>query len=141
METKEKFIKSLIGIYNLDIINYFINFLKGEQAVLFALYIGDEHNPSKISEKLGITKSRMSNIITKLLEKDMIETKSDVLDRRKIVINLKESGRKFIKEKEIEILTIFEIFYLSMGETKIKQLSELLEETTLIMKEVRKWSR
>lgn len=141
METKEKFIKSLIGIYNLDIINYFINFLKGEQAVLFALYIGDEHNPSKISEKLGITKSRMSNIITKLLEKDMVETKSDILDRRKIVINLKESGRKFIKEKEIEILTIFEIFYLSMGETKIKQLSELLEETTLIMKEVRKWSR
>lgn len=141
METKEKFIKSLIGIYNLDIINYFINFLQGEQAVLFALYIGDEHNPSKISEKLGITKSRMSNIITKLLEKDMVETKSDILDRRKIVINLKESGRKFIKEKEIEILTIFEIFYLSMGETKIKQLSELLEETTLIMKEVRKWSR
>lgn len=141
METKEKFIKSLIGIYNLDIINYFMNFLQGEQAVLFALYIGDEQNPSKISEKLGITKSRMSNIITKLLEKDMIETKSDVLDRRKIVINLKESGRKFIKEKESEILTIFEVFYLSMGETKIKQLSELLEETTLIMKEVRKWSR
>lgn len=138
METKEKFIKSLIGIYNLDIINYFMNFLQGEQAVLFALYIGDEQNPSKISEKLGITKSRMSNIITKLLEKDMIETKSDVLDRRKIVINLKESGRKFIKEKESEILTIFEVFYLSMGETKIKQLSELLEETTLIMKEVRK---
>lgn len=141
METKEKFIKSLIGIYNLDIINYFMNFLQGEQAVLFALYIGDEHNPSKISEKLGITKSRMSNIITKLLKKDMIETKSDVLDRRKIVINLKESGRKYIKEKEIEILTIFEVFYLKMGETKIKQLSELLEETTLIMKEVRKWSR
>ena len=138
METKEKFIKSLIGIYNLDIINYFMNFLQGEQAVLFALYIGDEQNPSKISEKLGITKSRMSNIITKLLEKDMIETKSDVLDRRKIVINWKESGRKFIKEKESEILTIFEVFYLSMGETKIKQLSELLEETTLIMKEVRK---
>lgn len=138
METKEKFIKSLIGIYNLDIINYFMNFLQGEQAVLFALYIGDEHNPSKISEKLGITKSRMSNIITKLLKKDMIETKSDVLDRRKIVINLKESGRKYIKEKEIEILTIFEVFYLKMGETKIKQLSELLEETTLIMKEVRK---
>ena len=141
MAPKEKFIKSLIGIYNLDIINYFMNFLQGEQAVLFALYIGDEQNPSKISEKLGITKSRMSNIITKLLEKDMIETKSDVLDRRKIVINLKESGRKFIKEKESEILTIFEVFYLSMGETKIKQLSELLEETTLIMKEVRKWSR
>lgn len=136
MNTKKKFINALIGIYNLEIIKYFTKFLEGEQAVLFALYISTDNTPSKISERLGITKSRMSNIITSLISKNMIETTKDAQDRRKVILKLKAAGVKFIQEKEKEVLIIFDTYYLLMGEEKIAALTKLLDDTKRIIKEI-----
>lgn len=138
MNLDKRFSNSLLNIYNLDIIKYFIRFLQGEQAVLFALYIGNEKHPSKISEKLDITKARMSGIIKSLKEKDMIETKPDLNDKRKTTLFLKVNGRNFIKTKEEEILNVFKYFHQQMGDEKILKLTELLELTSNIMKGVKK---
>lgn len=138
MGINKRFTNSLLGIYNLEIIKYFIRFLEGEQAVLFSLYIGQENQPSKISEKLDITKARMSSIIRSLKHKNMIETHRDLKDKRKLNLILKKEGREFIKEKELEILNLFNYFQKQMGEDKILQLTKLLEEITIIMKEVTK---
>lgn len=137
MEIKHKFTNSLLKIYNLDIINYFVEFLSGEQAVLFSLYINEGTNPSFISEKLNITKSRMSSITKSLIKKDYIEVKKDKLDKRKSILLLKPKGKTFIQNKETTILNIFNKLYEKMGEKKILKLSLLLEEVANTMDEVK----
>lgn len=138
MDLNNRFTNSLMGIYNLDIIKYFISFLEGEQAVLFSIYKNKETQPSVISNKLNITKARMSSIIKSLKQKDMLETYKDDLDKRKMKLILKPKGESFIKEKEDEILNLFKYFHYKMGDKDILELTILLEKIVSIMKDVEK---
>lgn len=132
---KENFIKSLIEIYNLEIINFLLEFVQGEQAVLFAMYLSKIDTSSKLAEKLNVTKSRMTFIINNLLKKEYIETYQKDDDKRIKYLNLTNLGTKYIKEKEQMALSVLTIYVDKMGDDKILNLTDLLNDTTKIMKE------
>lgn len=134
---KYKFSNALLGIYNLDITKMLIQFLQGEQAVLFALSVGGVLNPSDLSDKLGLTRSRMSMILTSLNKKGEIILETDENDRRRTNVTLTKSGRDFVKVKENEVLGFFDFFIDQMGHEKVESLIELINETVSYMKEVK----
>lgn len=131
--TKINFLNSLLDIYNLDVTSELIKFLHGEQAVLFHLKHHGKTIPSDISEKLSITKSRMTTIISSLVKKEMIEIKQDKTDFRKKNIKLTKKGLKEIDKIELEILKMFDYYIEKLGIEKLKNLTVLLNETVKIM--------
>lgn len=135
-KTKNTFVLALFEIYNLDIINVLLKFLQGEQAVLFAIKYNENLTATDLSKKLAITKSRVTSIISSLVNKNYLKVSKDPSDLRKQKISLTEEGNKFIIEKENEANQLLEHFYLKMGEKDIKVLTKLLFKTAQIMKEV-----
>lgn len=135
-KTKNTFVLALFEIYNLDIINVLLKFLQGEQAVLFAIKYNENLTATDLSKKLAITKSRVTSIISSLVNKNYLKVSKNPNDLRKQKISLTEEGNKFIIEKENEANQLLEHFYLKMGEKDIKVLTKLLFKTAQIMKEV-----
>lgn len=135
-KTKNTFVLALFEIYNLDIINVLLKFLQGEQAVLFAIKYNENLTATDLAQKLAITKSRVTSIISSLVNKNYLKVSKNPNDLRKQKISLTEEGNKFIIEKENEANQILEHFYLKMGEKDIKVLTKLLFKTAQIMKEV-----
>ena len=135
-KTKNTFVLALFEIYNLDIINVLLKFLQGEQAVLFAIKYNENLTATDLAQKLAITKSRVTSIISSLVNKNYLKVSKDPSDLRKQKISLTEEGNKFIIEKENEANQLLEHFYLKMGEKDIKVLTKLLFKTSQIMKEV-----
>lgn len=133
---KNTFVLALFEIYNLDIINVLLKFLQGEQAVLFAIKYNENLTATDLSKKLAITKSRVTSIISSLVNKNYLKVSKDPSDLRKQKISLTEEGNKFIIEKENEANQLLEHLYLKMGEKDIKVLTKLLFKTAQIMKEV-----
>lgn len=134
---KKNLSDALLGIYELDITQKLTLFLQGEQAVLFALSVAGISNPSIMSAKLGLTRSRMSMILTSLKKKDMIYLETDEEDRRRTNVILTKKGKKFISSKEEEVMSFFDIYIENMGEKKVLQLIDLLNDTVSNMKEVK----
>ena len=135
-KTKNTFVLALFEIYNLDIINVLLKFLQGEQAVLFAIKYNENLTATDLAQKLAITKSRVTSIISSLVNKNYLKVSKNPNDLRKHKISLTEEGNKFIIEKENEANQLLEHFYLKMGEKDIKVLTKLLFKTSQIMKEV-----
>lgn len=129
------FIESLVGIYNLEIINLLLEFVQGEQAVLFAIYLSKVDTASKLALKLNVTKSRMTFIINNLVKKGYLTTYQKDNDKRIKYLNLTNIGTKYIKEKEAIALSLLTIYVDKMGDDKIKILTGLLNDTSKIMKE------
>ena len=73
-------------------------FRKSEFRVLH--YIKDIENLTmqELSEEMGITKSRVTAIICKLIEKDLVIIKSDKKDKRKKILHLSKKGEEKIEE-------------------------------------------
>ncbi|VEU81052.1 MarR family winged helix-turn-helix transcriptional regulator [Haploplasma axanthum] len=140
-ETKIRndFRDSLIEIYNFKMINTFLQFLQGEQAVLFALKFNIDKQPSNISKHLGFTKSRMTSIVNKLLSKGMITVSKDEKDKRKQILNLTEKGDDYITKKVQSTNIILDSFFDKMGNDKIIEFTKLLKETIKHMNEVEKY--
>ena len=133
-ELKNEFLKSLTNIYNMEMINFFFEFLQGEQAVLFAMKMSGLNTASAISEKLNITKSRMTTIVNNLIKKNFVESMPSPTDGRVKILELKEDGFNFIENKELESLAFLELYMKHMGDQKIIQFTKLLNETAEIMK-------
>lgn len=133
---KERFSMSLLGIYNMDFTKQLIQFLQGEQAVLFALSVSGVLNPSDMSDKLGLTRSRMSMILTSLKKKELIDLQTDEKDRRRTNVELTKKGKQFITEKENDVLIYFDTYVDKMGYEKVEHLIKLINETVEHMKEV-----
>ena len=126
--TKNKFTKTLLNIYQLQVTDVFKVFLEGETSVLFLLLSNRDTvlTPSQIAEKLGITKGRVTVMLNSLLEKELIEMNVSKEDRRKYEVSLTSKGMKEIggymkiaDEKVNEILS-------EIGEDKANELIEIL---------------
>lgn len=127
------FIESLVKIYNLDVINLLLEFVQGEQAVLFAIYLSNVNTASKLAEKLNVSKSRMTFIINNLIKKNYLTTYQNEEDKRIKHLKLTSQGASFIREREHIALTVLNIYVEKMGKDKIKNLTELLNDTAKIM--------
>lgn len=137
IKIKDDFINALINIYNMKHIKFFLEFLEGEQAVLFALKFSGLKTASELSEKLGVTKSRLTKVINNLKRKGLVKIVPNNFDKRIKDIYLTDRGIEFIILKEEAAMTLFNVYLNKMSTEKIILFTELLNETVSIMKEVK----
>ena len=89
---------SLLELYKSDKINYLLEYLRGEQAVLFLLS-QNYSNVKDITNKLGIKKNRMSAILNSLDKKELVIINKDISDKRRYIIKLTDKGLNLINDK------------------------------------------
>lgn len=103
--------------------------MHGEHFVLF--YISQHEGnviPSDISREMGISSARIAATLNSLESKGLITRQIDVEDRRRIIIDITDEGRKMVKEhhKKIVGITINMLEYL--GEKDALELIRIMKK-------------
>ena len=98
---------------------------------LFVLiYIGknNECSPKEIVEYLKIDAGQLNRILTKLLEKDLINQRKNNNDRRFNVLSLTESGKNIVQESQ-KLFYSWDTQVLSdIDENSIQELMNLMKK-------------
>ena len=84
---------------------------------------------SDLSNHMQITPAAATHIIDILVEKDFVERKSDLNDRRIVLISLTESGQETLKNIDNKIMKKFSGLVDFLGENDSKELIRLLSLT------------
>lgn len=91
--------------------------MHGEVFVLFYIYKhSNEVIPGDISNEMGISSARIAAILNSLENKEYIIRKIDKDDRRRIIIDLTETGKTFIESQYKEIIDITTSMLKYLGE-------------------------
>jgi DNA-binding MarR family transcriptional regulator len=67
-----------------------------EWVVLRALFDADNINPSKIAQKIGMTRGAISKLIDRLIKKRLVKCVVERADRRFQSLDLTSTGRKLV---------------------------------------------
>ena len=101
---------------------------KGETCALhFLLEKGDYVLPSDLGEALQCSAARITKIITQLEQKGQVVREMNPDDRRKIKVNLTESGLDRAKKERDEIYKNLELIFTEMGENDAREFMRTLK--------------
>src|SRR5690554_1601233 len=128
LDIKNKFLLQLQTISKMEMIKTFTPFLYGEDALLLKLYLKETNSPTIIASELGITKGRVTAIINSLKQKGFIHIEQNLLDRRKVELQLSNTGEAYILSKIHLIDDYFERLLRFVGKDESKTLVDLLEK-------------
>ncbi|TJX14519.1 MarR family transcriptional regulator [Tissierella creatinini] len=122
-------IGSLEKIYYLEGFTQLMEFLQGEMYILHYMSqnLEEEINPSTLSEKLHLTRPRVTAILNTLKKKAYVETKQDEEDRRRLTVRITEKGLSLINEKQSNAKEYFHLFIDSVGEENVKDLIRIID--------------
>ena len=134
-ELKDKLIESLGKIYYMEAFNQLAEFLQGELYVLYFLSQnrGIEINPSILSDKLHISRPRITAALSALRRKGYVETELSKDDRRRILVMLTLEGLSYIEKKQKNVEKNFTLFVEGLGEKNSTELIRLIDLTVDIM--------
>lgn len=130
---KTAFMEQLNALYKLKISHQLGQFLEGELAVLMMLNQSESILPSVISERLGVSRARMSILIKNLEKKDLIHKEPVKGDKRKRLLSLSQKGYDYTNQKAVEVDAYIEQYLSALGEEDTKILIKLLEKSYHIM--------
>ena len=110
-------------------------FLQGELYVLRFLVTNnhEEFGPSELSEKINISRPRITSIISVLKKKKFVITEPDKKDGRRLKIKATDKGRKFILKKEKHVLENFDALLDGIGEKDTLELIRIIDLAADIM--------
>lgn len=130
-EIKKTFQNCIIELCQTKIVNQIGEFLEGEGAVLLCLLRhSDDVSPSKISDCVGISRSRVTAILNVLRNKNYITMKQHDSDRRKYSVCLTKSGLDYINEKVNVGNKCFDIVYENVGEERLNRVVDIVNNIT-----------
>lgn len=122
-------IQSLEKIYYMEGFAQLTDFLQGEQYILHYLSqnLNIEISPSTLSEKLHMTRPRVTAVINTLKKKNYVEAKQDEEDRRRLSVKITNQGLDFINSKQKNAIEYFKLFIESIGDENVKDLIRIIE--------------
>lgn len=124
---KEQIEEAFFSLAKSRSLNNVIAYLEGEGAVLaYLAHYPRGVMPSVISDKLGLSRARITNILNSLRQKGMVELENDPNDRRRILAIINEKGMLCIMEKANAKECIYEMLYEKLGEEKLCAFLDLL---------------
>ncbi|MFC4652469.1 MarR family winged helix-turn-helix transcriptional regulator [Lactococcus nasutitermitis] len=133
MPTYEKeaasFIHDLKEVYKSEIMKQFNLYAQGEMVVLIYLMHHEEEPslPSEIGKATNTSPARVAAILKSLEKKNYISREMDLKDRRKIRVEITQTGKeKALHEKSIALGRMEKIF-AEMGEEATNQLINSVE--------------
>lgn len=131
MENKilmNELVTSLEKVYFMEAFTHLTEFLQGELYILHYISqnLDQSINPSSISEKLHMTRPRVTAILNTLKQKGYVETEQNEEDRRRLAVRITERGLNFINEKQINAKMYFQLFIDSVGEENTHELIRII---------------
>lgn len=128
-------IESLEKIYYMEAFSQLAEFLQGELYLLkfLALHRYEEFGPSELSERLHISRPRITTTISALRKKKFVATELDEDDRRRLKIKATEKGIEFILEKQEKVEENFDVFIDGIGEKDTLELIRIVDLAANIM--------
>ncbi len=101
----------------------------GETPVLQYLSAADgDVIPSEIAKKLGLSRARMSHILDALETKGYVTRRTDPSDRRRVLVNITESGRDYAAKKNAASVALLSNQLSSLGEHDAQELVRILNK-------------
>lgn len=128
-ELKNKLIESLGKIYYMEVFSQLTEFLQGELYVLHFLSrnTGKEINPSFLSERLHMTRPRITATLLALKNKGYVETLFSEEDGRRKIVMLTKEGLEFIMNKQTKVENNFDFLVEGLGEKDSRELVRLID--------------
>lgn len=128
-ELVNQLIGSLARMYNMEAIAVLADFLQGELHVLQYLYDNKERetNPSILSAKTHVSRSRITAALTALRKKGYVTMELSEEDRRRMRVLLTENGEAYIKSKQEQVEHYFDVLVGGLGEENALHLIRLIE--------------
>jgi len=83
---------------------------------------------TEIQEELQITKSAVSQMLDTLVEKGYVERTLDTNDRRRMCVTITPIGKQALTRMRDHANLLAEAVILKMGESKVQQMFDLLDE-------------
>lgn len=124
----KEFIDNMYQIYNMKVSKNCMEFCQGENRILLKLSMEKNRvlTPSDLSSELEISRQRVTATLNSLKSKNLINMEMGKEDRRRIIITISKEGQDYITEKGNEVEKEMQVFVEKLGETKLKELNELL---------------
>ena len=109
---------------------------KGEANVmLFLSTMEEEVLAGQIARQLGLSASRITNILNSLEKKGLIQKHTDASDKRRVYISLTDSGRDFFRERQEEVLERYASLFRKLGAEDTKNYLRILKKLDALMDE------
>lgn len=113
---KDEFLMYLYEISKIEMVSYITTFVQGEDALMLRLLMNGPMTPKELSHELKITKGRVTAIVNKLNHKDYLEIKENKNDKRSIIVDLSENGKKVFEAKLNIADEYFNKVFIVLGE-------------------------
>lgn len=105
----------------------------GEMSILGFLTFGtDGISAGELSEKLNLTTPRIASALNSLSKKGYIERSRNRNDKRVVIVNVTESGKKVLLEQREEAIMMMEQLLQQLGEKDAKEFLRILKRITEI---------
>lgn len=134
-DLKLELIESLEKIYYMEAFSKLADFLQGELYILRFLFLnnGEEIGPSELSDRLHMSRPRVTATISTLRKKGFVSTEADENDRRRLRVNISQKGIKFVEQKQESVENNFEQFIQGIGEKDTLELIRIVNLAVDIM--------
>ncbi len=130
-------IRSLESIYALDAFGALANLLQGESLVLKYLLEcrGQPLNPSVLSERLHLSRSRITGALHSLRRKGWVETLPSLEDHRRLQVFITDSGAAQISGQLAGMSAYFDRMIAGLGAGDASQLIHLIDRCVSVMED------
>ncbi|MDD6175225.1 MAG: MarR family winged helix-turn-helix transcriptional regulator [Firmicutes bacterium] len=131
----DRMAEALRRLYAIRELETLSHFWQGEPKILYHLYFrqDQEVNPSELSEALGVTRARITSILSSLRAKGLIRMHVSERDRRRMVVELSEQGRDKVEQECAQIEERMQRLRSGLGDEKARLLLLLLEQSVALL--------
>lgn len=103
-------------------------FLQGEMKVLSYISIAEhELLPGQLSSALEMTAGRIAGILRSLEKKGYITRRTDIADRRRVLVSITEQGREYIDSSSEKLEQRLDMLVAEMGSENTVRVIESLK--------------
>jgi DNA-binding MarR family transcriptional regulator len=96
---------------------------------------------TEIAKALGVTPSSVTQIVTDLEAKGLVQRSMDNSDRRAVRVRLTEEGDSFVEDFQSPYLPVLDALVGTLGREKSRQLVDLLTEANVFLIDAAKAAR
>lgn len=104
--------------------------IHGENFALNVLILsGGISTPGEISAASNISTARVASILNSMEKKGYITRATDTKDRRKVIVEITETGRAYAGEALEKLKTMLGVIFDELGEDDVRELIRILKKT------------
>ncbi|HHX29288.1 MAG TPA: MarR family transcriptional regulator [Firmicutes bacterium] len=128
-QLRDRLTASLSRLYEGEAFACLADFLQGEISALYHLSQsrGAGMNPSALSEKLRVSRSRITATLSALRKKGFVTLRGSEDDRRRIWVTLTPEGAEFLRRKQQKVEEYFDRLVEGLGEANVLDLIRLID--------------